>query len=123
MDTIQPLLTCIMVHQELSKNVCYHQKITFCKKTINGHHSATPDLYGLSNLCLVNTEYRSCVSRIQILCSRNADHRSCVSRMRILGFQNSDPRSCVSRMQTLCCHNRSDALGKYVSFEACLDKI
>ena len=107
--------------QESRKIFHLHIKVTLGEGGINGHHSVTPDLYGSSGLCLVNTyesgflsdqnadlvfpEYRSCVSRIQILRFYTTDHRSCVSRMQILCFHNTDHRSCVSRMQISCFHN------------------
>ena len=89
MDTIQPLLTC-MVH-----GVCVlwtHRNQEFC-------------LFTIQPLCFHNADYRSCFSRLQILCFHNTDHRPCVSRMQILRFRNTDHRSCVSRMRISSSHD------------------
>ena len=97
MDTIQPLLTC-MVHQVFV--LWTHARIRIL--VWSQYRSCVSRI---EVLCFFNTDHRSCVSRIEILCFHNTDRRSCVSRIRILCLQNEDPRSCVSRIQILCIHH------------------
>ena len=108
MDTIQPLLTC-MVHQESCKILYFHKKIVW---RIN---EWTP----FSHSWLVwSIRSLSCEHRMQILWFENADHvfpeyRSCVSTLQIPDLVFPQYRSCVSTIQIWCIRQVRIILSKY----------